>query len=77
MVVEKVSPWEVEMRDGHKLTEISVVETIKGHRRWSLDDDPEFLSMYSESMGSGDESWAQANQGFIKFQFTSPRGLVL
>jgi hypothetical protein len=38
------SPWEVEMRDWHKQTEISVVETIGGHGRWSLDEGTEFLS---------------------------------
>ena len=38
------SPGEVDMRDGDKLTEISVVETIGGHGRWSPDEGPEFLS---------------------------------
>jgi hypothetical protein len=33
------------MTDGHKQTEISVVETIGGHGRWSPDECPEFLSM--------------------------------
>jgi hypothetical protein len=35
------------MRDGHNLTEISVVYKIGSHRtrRWSPDEDLEFLSM--------------------------------
>jgi hypothetical protein len=53
------------MRDGHKLTEISAVETIGGHMRWSPDEDTEFLSMPrwrpEEPMGGGDERWAQAH----------------
>ena len=60
------SPWEVEMRDGHKQTEISVVETIGGHGRWSTDEGTGFLSKltiknwsiaiiyHSSSMGGGD-----------------------
>ena len=58
------SPWEVEMRHGHKQTEISVVETIGGHGRWSPDEGTGFLSRPrwrpKEPMGCGDERWAQA-----------------
>ena len=47
------------MRDGHKQTEISVVETIGGHGRWSPDEGTDFLSIPrwrpSEPMGGGDE----------------------
>ena len=32
------------MRDRHRQAEISVVETIGGHGRWSSDKGPEFLS---------------------------------
>ena len=54
------------MRDGHKQTEISVVETIGGHGRWSTDEGTGFLSKltinngsiaiiyHSSSMGGGD-----------------------
>ena len=55
------SPWEVEMRDGHKQTEISVVETIGGHERWSPDKGTEFLSMPRwspwEPMGTHGSPW--------------------
>ena len=37
----------MEVRDRHKQTEISVVETIGGHGRWSSDEGPEFLSNFA------------------------------
>jgi hypothetical protein len=55
------------MRDGHKQTEISVVETIGGHGRWRPGEGTEFLSKltinncsfakiyYSCPMGGGDD----------------------
>ena len=35
----------MELRDRHKQTEISLLETIEGHGRWSSDKGSVFLSM--------------------------------
>ena len=40
------------MRDRHKQTEISVVETIGGHGRWSPDEGTGFLSRLGGDHGS-------------------------
>ena len=45
-------PWEAiggggETRHRHEQTEILVAETTEGHRRWSSDEGPEFLSKFA------------------------------